>query len=149
MPRVRSGRTACPLRARSDGEPPGFTVTHGRPDTRPTCVLADQRRCTAAIQAGDFPSPSLLDDLGRVLCVKANPLRGHFASLDTAATAKGWQLRGRRGGSRARKSPAHPRSTQDRRAICQDDEGVNHGQQRAGGSPGQRPWQPWPVHFPS
>ena len=29
MLRVRSGRTACPLRARSDGEPRGFTVTHG------------------------------------------------------------------------------------------------------------------------
>jgi hypothetical protein len=45
MLRVRSGRTACPLRARSDGEPRGFTVTHGQPDTPPTCVLADQCRC--------------------------------------------------------------------------------------------------------
>lgn len=42
-----------------------------------------------------IPSSSLLDDLGRVHRVKAKPLRGRFASLDTAATAKDWQLRGR------------------------------------------------------
>ena len=44
------------------------------------------------------PSSSLLDDLGRVRRVKAKPARaGCFASLDTAATAKGGQLRGGRG----------------------------------------------------
>ncbi len=38
-------------------------------------------------------------DLDRVSRVKAKPLRGRFASLDMAATAKGWQLRGDGGGA--------------------------------------------------
>ena len=36
-----------------------------------------------------IPSSSLLNDLARVRRVQAKPLRGRFASLDTAATAKG------------------------------------------------------------
>jgi hypothetical protein len=43
---------------------------------------------------GIFPeyASSPLDDLGRSRRVKATPLRGRFASLDSAATAKGGQL---------------------------------------------------------
>jgi hypothetical protein len=48
------------------------------------------------------PSSSLHDCLGRVRRVKAKSLRGRFASLDTAATAKGGQLRGVRGRFRSR-----------------------------------------------
>lgn len=44
------------------------------------------RRCS--------PSSSLFNDLGRDPRVQAKPLRARFASLDTAATAKGRQLRG-------------------------------------------------------
>ena len=40
-------------------------------------------------------------DLGRGRRVKAMPLRSRYASLDTAATAKGGQLRGGRGRTRA------------------------------------------------
>lgn len=50
-------------------------------------------------QAGDLPSCSLLDGLGRVRRVKAKPAdTGRFARLDTTATAKGGQLRGELGG---------------------------------------------------
>ncbi len=62
---------------------------------------ATSRPCGTDLQAGMFRPSSLRHDLGRVLRVKARPLRGRFASLDTSATAKGWQLRGGRG--RARK----------------------------------------------
>jgi hypothetical protein len=56
-----------------------------------------------------IPSSSLLDDLGRVRRVKAKPAdAGRFASLDTAATAKGRQLRGGRGRSRARSGRNRP-----------------------------------------
>ena len=67
------------------------------------------------------PSSSLHDCLGRVRRVKAKPLRGRFASLDTAATAKGGRLRGVRGRCRARRAalaaPGGRRSVHDRRAI--------------------------------
>jgi hypothetical protein len=36
-----------------------------------------------------LPHSSLHDDLNRVHRVKAKPLRGRFASLDTASTARG------------------------------------------------------------
>jgi hypothetical protein len=52
MLRVRSGRTACPLRARSDGEPGGFTVTHGDSGTFPE--LGGSR------SAAWYPKPSKL-----------------------------------------------------------------------------------------
>ncbi len=68
------------------------------------------------------PSSSLHDCLGRVRRVKAKPLRGRFASLDTAATAKGGQLRGGRGRCRARRAalttPGGRRSVHDRRALA-------------------------------
>jgi hypothetical protein len=43
---------------------------------------------------------SLFDALGRVVRVRAKPLRGRFARLDTSAAAKGCQLRGGWGRSR-------------------------------------------------
>jgi hypothetical protein len=54
-----------------------------------------------AVMFADLPSSSLLDGLGRDRRVKAKPLRGRFASLDTAVTAKGRQLRGGRERRRA------------------------------------------------
>jgi hypothetical protein len=43
---------------------------------------------------------SLSYDLGRVRRVKAKPLRGRFASLDTSVASKDWQLREGRGRTR-------------------------------------------------
>jgi hypothetical protein len=80
------------------------------------------------------PSSSLQDCLGRVRRVKAKPLRGRFASLDTAATAKGGQLRGVRGRCRARRAalttPGGRRSVHDRRAISVPLARVTRGQPR-------------------
>ena len=80
------------------------------------------------------PSSSLHDCLGRVRRVKAKPLRGRFASLDTAATAKGGQLRGVRGRCRARRAalttPGGRRSVHDRRAISVPLARVTRGQPR-------------------
>jgi hypothetical protein len=80
------------------------------------------------------PSSSLHDCLGRVRRVKAKPLRGRFASLDTAATAKGGQLRGVRGRCRARRAaltaPGGRRSVHDRRAIGVPLARVTRGQPR-------------------
>ena len=57
------------------------------------------------------PFSSLLDGLGHGCRVKAKPAdAGRFASLDTAAMAKGGQLRGGRGRSRSLVSPHPPRS---------------------------------------
>jgi hypothetical protein len=80
------------------------------------------------------PSSSLHDCLDRVRRVKAKPLRGRFASLDTAATAKGGQLRGGRGRCRARRAaptaPGGRRSVHDRRAIGVPLARVTRGQPR-------------------
>ena len=53
-------------------------------------VSGHDGRALDTFQAGGVLSRSLCDDLGRIL--KAKPLRGSFASLDTSATAKEWQL---------------------------------------------------------
>src|ERR1039457_3845069 len=59
-------------------------------------------RCRRFASRWSTPS-SLSDDLGRVRRVKAKPAdAGRFASLDTAATATGRQLRGGRGRGRDR-----------------------------------------------
>ncbi len=52
MPRVRSGRTACPKRARSDGKAWGFTVTQ-----RQTGMPPDLRLSWSAARG---PKPSML-----------------------------------------------------------------------------------------
>ena len=44
-----TGRTACPLRARSGGEPGSFTVTYGQAGMPSTCVSADQRPRTRSL----------------------------------------------------------------------------------------------------
>ena len=73
---------------------PDRTVERGHSrsltETRPhrlTCIDANQRPQTRSLQSWGSSS-SLHDDLSRVLRVKAKPLRGRFASHDTAATAK-------------------------------------------------------------
>ena len=82
-------------------------------------------------EGGRPPSSSLLDGLGRVCRVQAMPASaGRFASLDTAATAKGGQLRGGRGRSRARDSPGRPAPGHDHRAISVQLAPVNQGQSR-------------------
>ena len=51
--------------------------------------FVDRACWTRAANRMVAPSSSLLDCLGRVCPVKAKPLRGRFASLDTTATARG------------------------------------------------------------
>ena len=67
-----------------------MTVTHGY-STRPTSTDNNpgHRRSGFPTSHAGYPSSSLHDDLGRVRRVKAKPLRGRFASPDTAPTAKG------------------------------------------------------------
>ena len=63
------------------------------------------------------PSSSLLDGLGRVRRVKAKPAdASRFASLDTTAAAKGWQLRGGRERYRNPQASARPS-----KRICKPD----------------------------
>ena len=98
-------RQAAP--AASDGAGLGvFAVelVDGRPSGSLTWIRAGRRQCPSKP-----PSSSLLDDLGRVRRVKAKPAgAGRFASLDTAATAKGGQLRGGRGEQGTKHSERRP-----------------------------------------
>jgi len=86
---VGDSTDACPLRARSAGETGAITVTRGHEAT-----LLDLR---SGWPASPDPKPSKLelpsssphDRLSRVLRIKAKPLRGRFASLDTSVMARG------------------------------------------------------------
>ena len=50
---IADNRTACPLRARSDGKSGRFTATHGQTDTPPTCVgLAQTTRTRSLLSSG-------------------------------------------------------------------------------------------------
>lgn len=80
----------CRIRAIRGGEQGSVTVTHGV-TTGNGQVGACQRQWAVGqpiFQAG-YAVPSLHDFLGHVRRVKAKPLRGRFASLDTAAMARG------------------------------------------------------------
>ena len=86
-------------------------------------------------ETSDASSSSLLDDLGRVRRVKAKLAdASRFASLDTAATAKGGQLRGGRGGAGHGAAPNRARSAHDRRAISVPLARVTRGQPRSLGT---------------
>jgi hypothetical protein len=103
-PRTRKGRHQVPHR---------ISAVSGRLDHEPI-IQCDEARTLVV------PSSSLFYDLGRDRRVKAKPVRGRFASLDTAAMAKGGQLRGGRGGVRhgaSRYRPGLGRRVHDRRAI--------------------------------
>ena len=73
-------------------KPRSLAATSGY--SRALSADGQQERCSwwAGFRTTDLPSwgssSSLHDDLGRVHRVKARPLRGRFASGDTAATAK-------------------------------------------------------------
>ena len=85
-----------------------------------------RRPCSHLFRVTDLPSwgssSSLHDDLSRVLRVKAKPLRGRFASHDTAGTAKRWQLQEDRGRNRNQRAA--------RRAIRVRHWTANHGHRR-------------------
>ena len=92
-----------------------------------------RRPCSHLFRVTDLPSwgssSSLHDDLSRVLRVKAKPLRGRFASHDTAGTAKRWQLQGGQGEEQepASSSSCDPRATLDGKSRAQTG---HHGQSK-------------------
>jgi hypothetical protein len=99
---TRAGRTACPLRARSDGEPGWFTVAHGQAGH-----TADLRRRRSAPQDAKpsklvLPSPRCTI----VSAMSAESRPGRHAVASRAWTRRprpeGWQLSRERGRSRAR-----------------------------------------------
>jgi hypothetical protein len=140
---LKSGRSepgVMPAPCRSTGKPPAIAVIHGQEPARTTWPDACHSSCRLSLPSWRFPSSSLLDDLGRVRRVKAKPLRGRVASLDTAAPAKGGQLRGGRGGSRAR-SAGTARPGHDHRAISVQLATASKGQSRILTVPGHG-WSP-------
>jgi hypothetical protein len=85
---------ACPIGRRTAvirGHSRGQRRAHDLQDSSSAALYPEPSKLV-------IPSSSPLDGLGRVRRVKAKPADAdRFASLDTAATAKGRQLRGGRG----------------------------------------------------
>lgn len=78
-------QAACPLCARSDGEPQGLTVTHGHTGRPPACGRADRQARTRSLPSGWCRPPRC----SIVSAESAASRPSRFASLDTTATARG------------------------------------------------------------